>query len=791
MSTGYSQSPPDGSEQNDHYQGPPRKKMRKGTKSCLECRRRKIKCTFETGRTAVCNECYARGSTCIDQEHGDVQSYAQSSAEQSSYSLRERVTQLEGLVKQVLDRLPDNSSEIDPPTRDQRTGSAADTQTAAEVLKSLRTTAVPPSHEEAIQLPGGLREGAPALSLFDNAVLSRHDVPVEISRSQYNKSKMVVAALNALLPSPHDLEIILDASSEWWYIWRTMFPAITDRRCETIKESVGHSLRSEKPAEIAKVLLCIAMSIYQLPADWDFSRVRLSGSRTDIMEQYVSAVDRLITCDDEIAATLDGIECICLQAKYHINLGRPRRSWLLFRRAIGFGQLLGLHRLSSRKPAVPDAQWERQVSLWRHLFQGDRYISLVLGLPYSVMEQFCTPYIPGPGVPHEMPEGEAYLTRLTTVVAKIADRNQNPSNMPFPATLRIDQELDEAAHMQPPEWWKITTAKEAGISVEQHFDRRAAQFFHHQVRALLHMPFMLKSSADKRYQYSHTAALESSREMIKYYEALRAEDYIGPFMCKLIDFQVFTAAVMILLNLLGYSQQAHGALSPQYDHEQNQQDSELVDKTIEILKIASKEPGGHVSAQSAKALEVLAHARHGCNNTKPEGSVQISIPYFGTITLGAGKHFVPPKTGTYAKRGASQTSKMARPNCTPAGLPTPPSAHSNSTQQSPASASWETGPGVSQTQYVENNQFLAPEQNQAVFADDPFVSFDSFMALPPQEYSTTSNNANPLQDFTASIGTGGNAYDGNMSAFPFPSWGNMDLDHSWNFAGVDGPPLVQ
>jgi Fungal Zn(2)-Cys(6) binuclear cluster domain len=96
--------------QSDHLQGPPRKKMRKGTKSCLECRRRKIKCTFEAGRTAVCNECYARGSTCIDQEHGDIQSYVQNPPQDNaSYSLRERVTQLEDLVRQVLHKLPDKT----------------------------------------------------------------------------------------------------------------------------------------------------------------------------------------------------------------------------------------------------------------------------------------------------------------------------------------------------------------------------------------------------------------------------------------------------------------------------------------------------------------------------------------------------------------------------------------------------------------------------------------------------------------------------------------------------------
>lgn len=88
--------------------------MRKGTKSCIECRRRKIKCTFEPGRTSICNECYARGSTCIDQEHGDISGFTNHSTaspakDDQNTTLKERVNFLEDLVKQVLDRLPDKS----------------------------------------------------------------------------------------------------------------------------------------------------------------------------------------------------------------------------------------------------------------------------------------------------------------------------------------------------------------------------------------------------------------------------------------------------------------------------------------------------------------------------------------------------------------------------------------------------------------------------------------------------------------------------------------------------------
>ena len=304
--------------------------------------------------------------------------------------------------------------------------------------------------EESIVLPGGVREYAPALTLFDNAVIARREQPQAISRAQYNKSKALVTALNQLLPCPADLEIILEAGKDWWQIWRKMFPEITDHRCQNLKESVSHSLRSESPAEVAKIMLCIANSVYQMPAGFDWHQLQLKESPEELMERYINTVDRLVIADDEIAATVDGIECIVLEAKYHINMGRPRRAWLLMHRAIAFAQLLGLHRLSSRKPEKPDGEYARQVSLWCHLFAGDKFLSLLLGLPYSVQEQYCRPYIPGPnsdGFPGTT-EGEVYLAKMIPIITKVVDRNQSPTPMPYSATLRIDQDIEELYNAQ-------------------------------------------------------------------------------------------------------------------------------------------------------------------------------------------------------------------------------------------------------------------------------------------------------------------------------------------------------
>ena len=801
----------DGGSHSDHLHGPPRKKMRKGTKSCLECRRRKIKCTFEPGRTAICNECYARGSTCIDQEHGDIQAYTQQTAEQSSYSLRERVTQLEGLVKQVLNRAPDGPTTNNTVAELDR--NQVDAQ-AAEVLKSLKTNVgVSTQVDESEYLPGTLRDEAPALTLFDNAVIERKESQTTMSRAQYNKSKTLIAALTQMLPSPHDLELILESSHEWWTIWRKMFPEITDRRCETMKESVSHTLRSDKPAEIAKIMLCIAISLHQMPDGPNWKRLQTKESRSELIDKYISTVDKLIVSDDEIAATIDGIECMVLEAKFQVNMGRPRRAWLLFHRAIAFGQLLGFHRLAAQ-PDKSGAEYKRQVNIWTHLILGDRFLSLLLGLPYNIPDNFARPYLSGAaGSTFPANEGEAFILRMVGVVTKLVDRNQSVVPMAYSGTMHMDQELEDIFNAQDPSWWDLDLIP--GQAIEDHFDRLQGAFFYHQTKVLLHMPFMLRSSsADKRYKYSHSSALDGVRGMIKYYDALRTNQAVGPYICKLIDFQAFTAGMLLLLNLCGYSAQHRAGSAQPADLEQDQRDSELIDRSITLLHDAAKELGGVVAAQCAQALEMLARARQGTDDC-PAGdedcknhTCQVSIPYFGTISIGMGKHFVPIKSGTYPKPGEPRkiNTTVAAGGMPNTGLPTPPSMTSGSSAQpSPMSGTIDAYGHSKRLPQYESTQYIAPGLDQWP-EDDPFVTFDSFMALPPPPGSVgpmdfpTAGSSGASSGFTPQpysatpdmMADGGGT--GVVGAFPFSgfpfggqSTSNVDLDQGWNWFGVDAP----
>lgn len=141
---------------NASIEGPPRKKMRKGTHSCWECRRRKIRCIFTPENQTTCSECFARGSKCIDQEHAESDMVLD-----QRKNLRERVARLESLVDTLLEDRTDRG--------------------AAEALRELRSSKLPPtpiSNGESPLGPGnqevpGHTDQAPLLTLFNNDVVSR------------------------------------------------------------------------------------------------------------------------------------------------------------------------------------------------------------------------------------------------------------------------------------------------------------------------------------------------------------------------------------------------------------------------------------------------------------------------------------------------------------------------------------------------------------------------------------------------------------------------------------------
>ncbi len=86
------------------------------------------------------------------------------------------------------------------------------------------------------------------------------------------------------------------------------------------------------------------------------------------MDKFLSTVQTLITSDDELVSTMEGLECLVLQGVYYINAGSPRRAWLTFRRALNIGQLMGIHRKET-STSIPGGR-----KMFHQIIQADRYL---------------------------------------------------------------------------------------------------------------------------------------------------------------------------------------------------------------------------------------------------------------------------------------------------------------------------------------------------------------------------------------------------------------------------------
>src|SRR3954453_16764900 len=74
-----------------------RKKLRRGTRSCWECKRRKMKCVFDSPDDAVCVGCDRRWTKCVSQEFPE-----KVSTPLDSRQLRDRLRRVESQLDQFL-----------------------------------------------------------------------------------------------------------------------------------------------------------------------------------------------------------------------------------------------------------------------------------------------------------------------------------------------------------------------------------------------------------------------------------------------------------------------------------------------------------------------------------------------------------------------------------------------------------------------------------------------------------------------------------------------------------------
>ncbi|OCL04527.1 hypothetical protein AOQ84DRAFT_433438 [Glonium stellatum] len=574
-----------------------RKKMRKGTQSCTECRRRKVRCIFPPGESTVCSPCSTRGSRCVDQRD-DIAARA----EDERMTLRERVARLESMLESVLPMIPGESlqsvstigstpvvseaGDIEIPAGENDRQMLLMRSHGAEEAPKTRGFRTPSSPAHGLQSPASFNYSATTCTTTSQQ-----------SQSSERKNKEVCGILRSALPRYDTMMSTLSNNGFWWSAFRY-------KTCEVIEPLpvfAARSYTSNDPIELGILVAAYA---------------RCSNENYNL---YV-LVENLIISDSVYSATVEGLECLILLSKVYSDIGQPRRSWFLYRRGLGIAQLMGIDRRNSKCP-----KGER---VWLSLYHGDRFMSMLLGLPYGINDAhyglIMDSDVEGSGFLQQQ-----FTLRCSLVTGKLIDRNLAAGKPSYGITVDLDERLDAIANAMPKRWWDIPTIlPDSGPELDQVRERLLQQFFFFHIKTYLHLPFLLKPSMTSPYDHNKSSCIDSCRQMLRLFKVFRTE--VGgefTYECKTSDFISFMAAVIFIVGLS--SSDCVPNLRASED------DIQLLESTKKIFEREEKERGCKVASQCRKTLELLSGMQDESSSTtdslaEPD---KIVIPYFGTLNF--------------------------------------------------------------------------------------------------------------------------------------------------------------
>jgi hypothetical protein len=372
------------------------------------------------------------------------------------------------------------------------------------------------------------------------------------------------------------------------------------------------------------------------------------------MARAVDAASRLVTANDGLDVdSIEGIECMLMEGYYHHTAGSLRRAWIAVRRAMAAAQMMRMHK-GVASPTISCLESESRVRIkpeqtWFSIVHFDRYLSLMLDLPPGSLDNsFATLEA------LERCSATERMERICCVAAgRILQRDESD-------LYEIDAMLQKASAPMPAQWW--LTPSPASFTGDHAAKlkltiRVLVQFVYYHLVSLLHLPHILRFSADSRHDYSKEMAVNASRQVLALYVCAADLGLApNPYSCS-VDFLVLTASAVLSLAHIDAHQRARGAHSIPFAFlgHQRLHDRGMLEYALESMEKRAGEGTDVVAFRIARILRPLlafeadaaaggsyatssssrgSEDLEGGGNVSDDGKVlHVYVPYFGAIRI--------------------------------------------------------------------------------------------------------------------------------------------------------------
>ncbi|GIZ46896.1 hypothetical protein CKM354_001000200 [Cercospora kikuchii] len=626
----------------------PTKRMRKGTRSCLECRKRKVRCTFDHNHgRPPCDSCIDRQTTCQRQEQLPAVE-----ASNPSDSISHRVGRLEAAVQSLSSTvawmqttLPSGPPESvdsgqyshvaspdargDQVSRTSLAGAAVITPVAAGHERNRD------ANETGDEAPPLGTEPAYLHSLFNNHVLStaarageERSLPPTTEPRKPDCAQKCSVDLSSEVPSLADVRVVVASAADWWTIHNAVLsPLSLDSKQALIDAHPGHVTPAPSSTKVGMWLGYFAITLLQLPQNFDRSNLRSIKDPHELVQCIFIHVDEFLSADSPLQAR-DGIECAIVLAKLASYLGRPRKAWLLTRRAVTFAQLLNLDRArrqcrnaqaSGNTNSFAFQHLETSATVWESLSGLDCFLSLLLHLPAAAPSSFSKREQVDPRESQNVLQH--MMLEQSHIASRICYRDQLDSESDAEdETTRIVQDLSKLEQALPDTWWRLDRSAIHDISTATPV---LLQMTHYYMATRAHLPYLFKAKDDVKFQTNARACMQACRDVLRRYFAVRTRLAEGIFLSRTCEIQVFLACVILLL----HRDRSSEYLPPTDSWES---DATLLNNTKTAISKAAAGTSDSFTEMLVSALDQIEHCLDALDESRV---VQLRVPLLGTISI--------------------------------------------------------------------------------------------------------------------------------------------------------------
>ena len=578
------------------------KPMRKGTRSCRECRRRKIKCHWESASATVCKDCSQHNRNCLSQGYvadGDRNG-------KSGRHIQVKIERVAPIVERLA-KQPQDHSTID------------------EVYSH---------HQDLDALDGQTSESGPIYTLFNNEVLRQPDRP----RGPHLNNTTTVSfggrqlsdleKLQSTIAHEPDILDILEVSKDWWISWRDQAWVLrANGTPQSARSFVQSRFESQDPVTYATGLMCVAMALQHIRPAKDDTTLTLTTNTTTLLECIVAVVDQVILTKNQQNAT--AILVALQRAKIHAESSQLRKSWLRIRQALEIAKEL-------KYTSGPDPSQEELMERQRwigHIYEMDNSISMILGFPHATDSDFTDSLalsVLAGGEGDVNLKMRALRRVVALAAARINDRNGSNWADASGLTDSIQNTLNFAASAMSVEWWNVESITYSSERKDT-FEHLMAQLWFWQIQSFLHLPFMLDANRNPDHEISRDLCVQGCRNMLRVFCRLRGDPGLSVYMCSCEDFQAVLAACMLLVGVLCQISYRSGP-----DNYSFEDVFAVLEDVKDIFRYRSEQESASIAKQGLKAIETLESfmVAETAVHQHPQQS-EIVLPYFGLIKVEA------------------------------------------------------------------------------------------------------------------------------------------------------------